>query len=69
MRPGVRPVERAFQLARSGSVRDVAELKRAMAREGYIPREIEGKAITGQLRELIKAARGAVEPKPNGARS
>ena len=59
MKLGVSAITRALQLARSGSVRDVAEIKRAMARSGYNPREIEGKAITGQLRELIKAARGA----------
>ena len=51
MKIGVRPVERAFQLARSGSVRDIAELKKVLEREGYFSREIEGKAITGQLRE------------------
>jgi hypothetical protein len=56
MKQDVRPLERAFQLARSGSVWDVAEIKRALEREGYNPREIEGKAITGQLRELIRAA-------------
>ena len=27
MKPGIRPLERAFQLAQSGSVRDVAELE------------------------------------------
>ena len=64
MKPGIRPLERAFQLAQSGSVRDVAELKRAVEREGYSPREIEGKVIRGQLRELIKAARAAGRPEP-----
>jgi hypothetical protein len=64
MKPGVRPVARAFQLARSGAMRDMWELKQAMVREGYDPRKIEGKAIHGQLRDLIKAARGRVEPEP-----
>ena len=64
MKVGVRAVERAFQLARSGSVRDVAEIKRAMDREGYNPREIEGKTLHGQLRVLIKTARDAIKPEP-----
>lgn len=55
MKAGVSAIERAFQLARSRSVRDVTELKRAIKREGYNSWDIEGKAITGQLCELIKA--------------
>ena len=64
MKVGVSAVARAFHLARSGAVRGVAELKKALDREGHNSREIEGRAITGQLRELIKAARGAVKPEP-----
>jgi hypothetical protein len=57
VKPGVSTIERAFQLARSASIRDIADIKRALDREGYYSRWIEGKAITRQLRELIKAAR------------
>jgi hypothetical protein len=64
MKPNVGPIERAFQLARSGSVRNVEEIKLAMHREGYDYKVIEGNSIRGQLRALVKAARGAVEPEP-----
>ena len=64
MKIGVRPVERAFQLAQSGSVQNVAEIKRAMLREGYATGEIEGEQLRTQLRALIKAARGSVKPEP-----
>jgi hypothetical protein len=64
MKPGVRPLERAFQLARSGSVQNVSEIRRAMEREGYASREIEGEQLRTQLRALIKVARGSVKPEP-----
>jgi DUF1009 family protein len=57
MKPGVSAIERAFQLARSSSVRDVAEIIKALDREGYNSRVVEGKVIRVQLRDLIKAAR------------
>jgi hypothetical protein len=61
---GVSALERAFQLARSGSVRDIGEPKKALDPEGYSSREIEGSVIRGQLRGLVKAARGAVSAEP-----
>jgi len=61
MKIGVHPVERAFQLARSGSVGTVEELKKVIDREGYNSRGIEGNVIRGQLRDLIKAARGLIQ--------
>jgi hypothetical protein len=64
MKIGVRPVERAFQLAQSGSVQSVAEIKKVMEREGYGTREIEGEQLRTQVRALIKAARGSVKPEP-----
>jgi len=64
MKIGVRPVERAFQLAQSGSVQNVAEIKKTMDREGYATREIEGELLRTQLRALIKAARGSIKPEP-----
>jgi hypothetical protein len=64
MKPGVSAIERAFQLARCGSVRGVGEIKKAMEREGYSSREIEGNVIRGQLRNLIKAAKGTARTEP-----
>jgi hypothetical protein len=56
MKIGVRPVERAFQLARSGSVQDVTEIRKVIAREGYDVRQIEGPQIVAQLKDRIWAA-------------
>jgi NAD(P)-dependent dehydrogenase (short-subunit alcohol dehydrogenase family) len=55
VKPNVGPTERAFQLARSGSARNVEEIKFAMHREGYDYKVIEGNSIRAQLRALIKA--------------
>lgn len=65
MKPGVSPIERAFQLARSGSLVNVTEIKKAMDREGYDSRQIDGPQLRQQLRGFIKAARGSVEPEPH----
>ena len=42
MRSNVRPVERAFQLARLGSAQSVAEIKKILDHEGYNSNEIQG---------------------------
>jgi hypothetical protein len=55
-------VERAFQLARSGSVAGLAEITTSLNREGYYANQIEGPVLKRQLADLIKAAR-----KPNAA--
>lgn len=48
-------VERAFELARSGSVRDVEELIRTVRNEGYegVSSHLAGREIRRQLRALI----------------
>ena len=50
-------VERAFQLARSGSVAGLAEIATSLNREGYYANQIEGPVLKRQLTGLIKAAR------------
>jgi hypothetical protein len=50
-------VERAFQLARSGSVAGLAEITTSLNREGYYANQIEGPVLKRQLADLIKAAR------------
>ena len=50
-------VERAFQLARSGSVAGLAEITTSLNREGYYANQIEGRVLKRQLADLIKAAR------------
>jgi hypothetical protein len=50
-------LERAFQLARSGSVAGLTEIISALNREGYSGSQIEGRLLKRQLADLIKAAR------------
>lgn len=56
MKPNVTPVERAFQLARSGEMHSVEEIKRALATEGYSANQITGRTLAVQLRALIDTA-------------
>jgi hypothetical protein len=57
-------LERAFQLARSGQVANIEEIKLKLKREGYEVNAAAygGQSLRSQLRELIKAARLAAEP-------
>jgi hypothetical protein len=58
MDPKVSALERAFQLARSGRVGDVMDIKAQLKREGYDDRYVDGgPSLTLQLRNLIKVAR------------
>ena len=50
-------LERAFQLARSGSVAGLTEIVASLNREGYSANQIEGRLLKRQLADLIKAAR------------
>jgi hypothetical protein len=52
-------LERAFQLARSGSVAGLTEIISSLNREGYSGSQIEGRLLKRQLADLIKAARKA----------
>jgi hypothetical protein len=51
------PLERAFQLARSGRPNTIADIKQILHSEGYASGQVEGKALHKQLRALILAAR------------
>jgi hypothetical protein len=50
-------LERAFQLAKSGSVTRLSEIATSLNREGYSANQIEGPLLKRQLADLIKAAR------------
>lgn len=52
-------IERAWELARSGSCRTIAEIRKALRAEKFdlVDSHIAGKAIALQLQTLIKAAR------------
>jgi len=62
MQSGVPITERAFQLARSGTVSSVDEIRRALNREGYQANELQGSALYRQLRAVIRAERQRVKP-------
>jgi len=57
MEPNFSALERAFQLARSGQVADVKEIKAQLKREGYDLGQITGSVLVRQLHGVIKAAR------------
>jgi hypothetical protein len=50
-------VERAFELASSGQVTSVAELRRALADDGYSATQVVGPHLMRQLRLLMRASR------------
>ena len=62
MDPKISALERAFQLAGSGQVATVYDLKRQMDREGYDSRVVLGPMLTSQLRVRIKVARQRTGP-------
>jgi hypothetical protein len=49
-------LERAFQLARSGEVSGLTEIRKILNRDGYYGDQIEGPALPRQLADLIKTA-------------
>jgi hypothetical protein len=49
--------ERAFQIARSGCVSNVQEIKRELQRQGYAADSLQGPTLLKQLRAVIKAGR------------
>lgn len=59
--PATHPVERAFEMARTGDYRVRAEISRAMGREGFSISEREQLALPSlsrQLNDLCRAAHG-----------
>jgi hypothetical protein len=56
-------LERAFELAKSGRITTVQEIKLALKREGYNESQLEGPQLTRQLRGLIATARPDVTSK------
>jgi hypothetical protein len=49
-------LERSFQLARSGQVSGLSEIRKALDREGYSGNQIEGPILKRQLADIIKTA-------------
>jgi len=52
-------VERAFEIARSGAVTNIGDLRRALAKEGYanVAQVLSGRSLKLQLMLLIADAR------------
>lgn len=51
------PVERAFELARSGRYANVSDIKRQLSKEGYSITQIEGPMLLKQLRTAMADTR------------
>ena len=63
MKPNVTPIERAFELARSGKCHSTTEIKQVLKHEGYVVETLTGATLLKQLRSLISAH--AVPPSAN----
>jgi hypothetical protein len=50
------PLERAFQLAKSGDCNSVEDLKKRLKAEGYPTNQVFGRVLGRQLQGLIKKA-------------
>ncbi len=57
MIPGVTTIERAFQLAASGSVDSISALKKKLNSEGFTADQIMGRELSRQLSKLILESR------------
>jgi hypothetical protein len=55
------PLERAFELARSGDCNLVSDIRRRLREEGYSDAQVDGPSLVRQLRQLLLAAK----PAPN----
>ena len=55
------PLERAFQLAKSGEMESISDLKKRLKSEGYSIAQIEGRTINKQLATLIRNAKGQAD--------
>ena len=56
MQPNQTVLERAFELAKSGEYSTVNIIKGKLKAEGYSLEQVDGKALTTQLRALMKDA-------------
>jgi hypothetical protein len=55
--PQIQTLERAFELARSGAVADVNQLRGKLKAEGLEVSQLQGPSLLKQIRALIAAAR------------
>ena len=64
--PDVSVIERAFQIAKSGQVASILDLKKQLSREGYTTAAITGRTLTTQLQLMMRAARSISSPSLSG---
>jgi hypothetical protein len=65
MDPKVTALERAFQLAKSGRVVGIPDIRAQLRREGYDEKAVDGgPSLSSQLRGLIKVARSGSTDAP-----
>ena len=60
MKANTLELERAFQLARSGSHLTISEIRRQLLKEGYSNNQVSGRQLMDQLRRLIQAAQSGL---------
>jgi hypothetical protein len=58
MKQNITAIERAFELARSGHVTSVNDIKAQLKREGYEQGLVIGRILVSQLRGIIDVTRG-----------
>jgi hypothetical protein len=56
MQPNITSLERAFELAGSGTYRQAEEIRARLRPEGYFTEAITGPALHDQLKSLMEAA-------------
>lgn len=54
-------LERAFEIAASGSVNSVGDIRAQLKRERFDLHQLVGRALSGQLRRIIEKARADPE--------
>jgi hypothetical protein len=57
MDPNKTAIERAFELAKSGRLASIDELRRALKSEGYFTYHLTGPSLLAQIRKLIQDSR------------
>ena len=60
-------LERAFELARSGTLDTPTAIAKAVGREGYEQRQLDGPSLRRQLKSLIQVARATDVTSPLSA--
>jgi len=51
------PLERAFEIAKSGECETVSDIRDRLRAEGYDHRQLEGPVLAKQILEMIRRAR------------